>query len=45
VIAVTAYAIADAPTRLSPRIDRATVKAHLVKADVFEEVELNGSWK
>jgi len=45
VVAVTAYAIADAPARLSPRIDRTSVKAHLDKAELFDEVQVSGLWK
>ncbi len=45
VMAVTAYAVADAPTRLAPRQDRATVRAGLVKAELLEQVVTTGSWK
>ena len=45
VIAVTAYAIADAPARLAARIDRGAVKAHLDKAELFDEVDVAGLWK
>jgi carboxypeptidase Q len=45
VVAVTAYAIADAPGRLSPRIDRSAVKAHLDKGEMLEEVQVSGLWK
>jgi hypothetical protein len=45
IMAVTAYAVADAPVRLARRNDRATVRANLVKGDLLEQVQAQGSWK
>jgi hypothetical protein len=45
VIAVTAYALADAPARIAPRLDRASIKANLDKADVDPNLVVRGLWK
>jgi hypothetical protein len=43
-MAVTAYAIADAPERMSPRIDHAAVGKYLKATDRYDEF-VSGGWK
>jgi carboxypeptidase Q len=45
VLAVTAYAIADAPERLAKRLDHATVAKNLKKAELADELASGGYWK
>jgi Zn-dependent M28 family amino/carboxypeptidase len=45
IAAVTAYAIADAPARLAPRLDHATVGANLKKAELLDSLASGGYWK
>jgi Zn-dependent M28 family amino/carboxypeptidase len=45
IMAVLAYAIADAPARLAPRLDHATVGANLKKAELLDSLTSNGIWK
>jgi carboxypeptidase Q len=45
IVAVTAYAIADAPARLAPRLDHAAVGASLKKADELDVLVSGGYWK
>ncbi len=45
IIAVTAYAIADAPERIVKRLDHATVAKNLKKAELTEELASGGYWK
>jgi len=45
IVAVTAFAIADAPARIAPRLDHASVKANLEKADVDPNLVARGLWR
>jgi hypothetical protein len=43
--AVIAYALADAPARIAARLDHASIKANLEKADVDPNLVVRGIWK
>ena len=45
IVAVTAYAIADAPDRIAKKLDRATVAKNLKKTDLADELSSGGYWK
>jgi hypothetical protein len=44
VVAVTAYAVADAPKRLAPRLDRTAVSALAMKGKVMGDMVGTGLW-
>lgn len=44
-VAITANALAESPTRIAPRLDRASVLSHLKKANLDEVLRQLGRWK